>query len=103
MSKKRKTRSQKEKSVVRREHTHTEHTHTIEEAVIPVSYSVTDIKAPVQKKEVEIEQKKDSPQLNYLKHDIRTITLASGIVLAFDILLFTLLSTGTLNLGFLGY
>lgn len=100
MSKKRKTRSQKEKTMIRRE----QHVgHTQENVITPVSYSVKDISVPTQKKEIKKEPQKDFSQFNYLKHDIKTISVASGVVLAFDVLLFTLLSTGVLNLGFLGY
>lgn len=100
MSKKRKTRSQKEKAVLRRDH----HVEIAEnEVVIPtVSYSVSDIEqAP--KKSVLKTQKVELAHHNHLTRDMRTIGTATGIVLAFDILLFTLLSTGVLKLGFLGY
>lgn len=100
MSKKRKTRSQKERATER--HTHP-HVHAESEAIAPISYSVKDIEIPTAKKSLEQKPRKDFAQFNYLKKDIRTITVASGVVLAFDILLFTLLSTGVLNLGFLGY
>lgn len=99
MSKKRKTRSQKEKTMIRRE----QHVgHKQENAITPISYSVEDINV-TPKKTVAKEVQKNPSQVNYLKHDIRTIGLATGIVLAFDILLFTLLWTGTINFGFLGY
>lgn len=99
MSKKRKTRNQKEKTMIR----HKQHVeNSMENVIAPVSYSVKDINVAA-KKPATKELEKNSSQFNYLKHDIRTIGLATGIVLAFDVLLFTLLSTGVLNLGFLGY
>lgn len=101
MSKKRKTRKQKELAKT--------HTHNIQQLDIKEpTYSILDIK-PTEKKvekptqtfenELSVEQK----DIAYLKHDISAITAASGLILAFDILLFVLLTTGTFSLHFLGY
>ena len=100
MSKKRKTRSQKEKAVLRRDN----HVAIAEKEVVTptVSYSVSDIDTPP-RKSVQEAPKSELAHHNHLTQDMRTIGAATGIVLAFDILLFTLLSTGVLKLGFLGY
>lgn len=96
MSKKRKTRKEKEKAKVRH--------------LMPVSLPPTEtITYTIAKPEKKVEVSKPSPlpethRINtYLLHDMRKIAAASGIVLAFDILLYALISTGTLRLGFLGY
>lgn len=102
MSKKRKTRRQKETA-------HQRHTEEIQRLHIHAetpTYSLSGIKPekpadkilPPTKKET-FEQK----DIAYLKHDITAITAASGIIVAFDILLFVLLSTGFVRLHFLGY
>ena len=102
MSKKRKTRKEKEKATIRHEKLAEQKTTSPS-----VSYTVKDISEVTAKKKTAITKVKipsnDSSQVKYLKHDIRTIYTATGLILAFDILLFTLLSTGVLNLGFLGY
>ena len=102
MSKKRKTRKQKENSAVRLEHQHT-HVH-IDSPVYSISgITPLDIKKAtpltVKSKDSTVAQKDAA----YLKHDMIAITAASGIVAAFDILLFVLLTTGNLQLHFLGY
>lgn len=100
MSKKRKTRSQKEKTMQRREH----QAEIVEKEIkIPaVSYSVKDIATPTNKR-VQKESPQEIVRDNHLFKDMRTIGAATGMIIAFDILLFTLLSTGALKLGFLGY
>ena len=95
MSKKRKTRKQKEQASVRHQeqivHIHPE----------PAVYSVV---SPTKKSEkktpVASIPKADT---EYLKLDIVHIASASGIVVAIEILLFVLLTSGTLRLNFLGY
>jgi hypothetical protein len=104
MSKKRKTRKQKEAASLR--HTQEiQHVHVHAEAP---TYSITNIKpesnkviipAPQRKEDTTVEEKDAA----YLRHDIFAITAASGIVIAFDVLLLVLLSTGLLHLNFLGY
>ncbi len=103
MSKKRKTRKQKETAHIR----HTEELRHIHVHTDSPTYSVSGIKEkketaekPSQNREVDTYEQKD---IAYLKHDITAITAASGIIVAFDILLFVLLSTGVLRLHFLGY
>lgn len=96
MSKKRKTRKQKEAAKLR-------HTTTLPatETSVPV-YSVNIKKSPVRK--VETESKSSAQDaVPFMKKDITSISAASGIILAFDILLFTLLSSGFIKLNFLGY
>lgn len=97
MSKKRKTRKQKETSVKR-------HGFQVSQVEDTGYYSISGIHTP--KKEEEKEQKAlsiDMSQREYLRKDIISITASTGIILAFDILLFVLLSTGVLHLSFLGY
>src|SRR5690349_6807259 len=101
MSKKRKTRKQKEAAHLR----HVEEVKHVHVAVSP-TYKITipqnteakQEEAPI--KSLDTIEKRD---IEYLKHDITAITAASGIVVAFDILLFVILSSGFLRLHFLGY
>lgn len=101
MSKKRKTRKQKESARMR-------HTHQImlEKSETPL-YTVTGItKGSIKKKtisSIKIKSSILSSDLSYLKQDITSITAASGIILAFDAALLILLTTGALRLNFLGY
>lgn len=99
MSKKRKTRKQKEHAVSR----HSFHISNTPEA--KTSYSVTGLELKkVEKKPENINPTNSSlADLRYLRKDITSISAAMGIVLAFNILLFVLLSTGVLKLNFLGY
>lgn len=100
MSKKRKTRKQKEQATIR-------HAEQLQHVHIdtPV-YSVGVLKA---KKTPKSEAPKidtstfEQKDAAYLRHDIVAITAASGIIVAFNVLLFTLLSTGVIRLNFLGY
>jgi hypothetical protein len=39
----------------------------------------------------------------YLRHDMVSIAKATGVIVAFNLILFTLLSTGVIKLNFLGY
>lgn len=100
MSKKRKTRKQKERAVLHKETQH-EHLH------IPVSAPTYTIEVAQTTSKVENTKTPDKSALDkdveYLKQDIVKIAGASGIILAFDILLFVLLNSGTLKLHFLGY
>lgn len=102
MSKKRKTRSQKEKAVLRKEQ-RIEHAPSVEKEPLAPSYTVKDIKPVPQKEKKEKEPIKTLPDFYYQKKDMKSIAAATGIIIAFNILLFTLLSTGVLRLGFLGY
>lgn len=104
MSKKRKTRKQKEAAHIRHsEELHRLHTHT----EMP-TYSISGLSSErkvsekIHKPTEEI-QTFEQKDIAYLKHDITAITAASGIIVAFDILLFVVLSTGVLRLHFLGY
>ncbi len=102
MSKKRKTRKQKETAHLR----HSEELHKLHIHQETPTYSITTVKAEKKQAEKEISHPKESYEekdIAYLKHDMTAITAASGIVAAFDILLFVLLSTGFLRLHFLGY
>lgn len=100
MSKKRKTRSQKEKSLLRRDQITEEAKNEVKTPM--VTYSVKDIATPHARPSEIVTQKKDVEVRNMMK-DIKAIGAATGIIIAFDILLFTLLSSGVLKLGFLGY
>lgn len=99
MSKKRKTLKQK-KEAVRRHDYQISHNPTGE-----TSYSVVASKSKAEKKENKsvnyVDKKSDSNR--HLRKDITSIAAATGIVLAFDVLLLVLLSTGVLHLNFLGY
>lgn len=103
MSKKRKTRKQKETAHIR----HSEEIQKLHIHQKAPIYSVTALKTMDEKLEtkrtVSINESYEQKDIAYLKHDIAAITAASGIVAAFDILLFVLLSTGFLRLHFLGY
>lgn len=103
MSKKRKTRQQKVIAAAR----HTEHAHI---HVDTPTYSIANLKPSLVASETTKEPLKSRVDTTvaqkdaaYLRHDMVAITAASGIVTAFDILLFVLLTTGVLHLRFLGY
>lgn len=100
MSKKRKTRKQKE-------HAHLRQSEIVETIHIDTpTYTVAGLKNTVvkpQKAVIERDLSTTQKDQIYLKHDITAITAASGIIVALDILLFTLLSTGVFKLSFLGY
>jgi len=106
MSKKRKTRKQKELASIRHNVESIKHSlHIHSEAP---SYSISGIKTEKAESRIQMPVKpinstyaqKDA---EYLKHDMVSITAASGIVAAFDVLLFALLTTGVIHLNFLGY
>lgn len=102
MSKKRKTRKQKKTANLR----HSEELYNLHIHQETPTYSITTLKTEKKPSEKEVPLTKESYQqkdIAYLKHDITAITAASGIILAFDILLFTALSSGILRLHFLGY
>jgi hypothetical protein len=106
MSKKRKTRKQKELASTRHHVEIEQHTHHIHTQA--PTYSVASLpstKAIPTEKKVVIPEGSTVAQKDaeYLKHDMVAITAASGIVAAFDVLLFALLATGFLHLNFLGY
>lgn len=104
MSKKRKTRKQKETAHIR----HSEELQRLHLHAESPTYSIPLIKKEKiipepngeKVKELETYEQKD---IAYLKHDMSAITAASGIIVAFDILLFVLLSSNVLQLHFLGY
>ena len=104
MSKKRKTRKQKEVASLR----HNQQIQNVHVHADAPTYSIKDIKpekdktiipAVLKKEETTVEQKDAA----YLRHDMFAITAASGIIASFDILLFVLLTTGVIHLNFLGY
>jgi hypothetical protein len=102
MSKKRKTRKQKEIAHLR----HSEEIQKLHTHIEAPTYSVIGLKAEkisAIKENLQIKETFEQKDIAYLKHDITAITAASGIVAAFDILLFVLLTTGVLRLHFLGY
>lgn len=107
MSKKRKTKKQKVASVARK-HIDIEHseqtTDTAEHIHVPVTYSL-DVKKTVEKKHVPTEATSSSHSKvdSYVKRDISKIMYASAGILVFDVVLFVLLHTHLLKLGFLGY
>lgn len=71
-----------------------------------LSYSLPEVKKaskPTHHAPISHESTFDAATGNYMKKDMIHIASASGIILAFDILLFALLITGTLKLNLLGY
>ncbi len=101
MSKKRKTRKQKEIA-------HLRHIDQIQHIQVEApTYTVPDLKTKeikkVETKKTPIETSVAQKDIEYLRHDMVAITAAAGIVGAFDILLFVLLLTRTIHLNFLGY
>lgn len=106
MSKKRKTRKQKEAASSRHvAETQVDHTHHVH-AESP-TYSISGIKPSNTTPPVNTPKNLDMTFIQkdaaYLRHDMTAITAASGIVAAFEVLLFVLLSTGFVHLNFLGY
>lgn len=99
MSKKRKTRKQKEQAKQR----HTEFIQHIH--VDPPTYSLPGITPPktVKKEAKPVDADRQKNVAVFMKKDIVSIASASGIIIAFDILLLVLLSSGTVKLNFLGY
>ncbi len=100
MSKKRKTRKQKELAHERSLHqVHIQ----VERPIYSIS-SESSKKVPVLKTAIAEEKiHLDMNEVKYLKHDMRSIAAASGIVAAFDILLFVLLGSGVIHLNIFGY
>jgi len=105
MSKKRKTRKQKEAISRRNINELPEHVHHIHKEAS--TYSIEEIKHELPKIQREITIPTESgaklKDAAYLQHDMVAISAASGIVAAFDILLFALLATGFIHLRLLGY
>lgn len=95
MSKKRKTRQQKE-TASKRHQEQISHVHL--EAPV---YKIPGVKTV--KKTTPVVATLNNSDLIYLKHDIRLIIAASGIVVAFEVLLFVLLNSKVLTFNFLGY
>jgi hypothetical protein len=98
MSKKRKTRKQKEVASTRHIYPHV---HTLETPV----YSIGNI-AVKQKEITPVTSTRESvseKDIAYLRHDITLITAASGIIVAFNLLLFVLLTRGVIHLPVFGY
>lgn len=102
MSKKRKTRKQKETAHLRYVE-QIQHQHIQVEAGTYTISGIKESKKETEIKKPEIKESYEQKDIAYLKHDMVAITAASGIVAAFDILLFVLLSTGVIRLHFLGY
>jgi hypothetical protein len=101
MTKTRKTRKQKEESSKRRiEQVQHLHVHTDSPTYTITGISTKKAQPDVAKKEYSSAEQADAA---YLRHDIISITAASGIILAFDALLLILLASNTLHLNFLGY
>ena len=105
MSKKRKTRKQKETASRRNINELPRHVHHIHTE--PSTYSVEGVKPEqpnIQRNSIHpANSSADLKDAAYLRHDMVAISAASGIVAAFDILLFALLSTGFIHLRVLGY
>lgn len=106
MSKKRKTRKQKVTASTRHHveaEIHAPHFHqetpTYSISNLATTESVPRVKTVTKQADSSVEQK----DAEYLRHDMVAITAASGIVAAFDVLLFALLTTGFIHLNFLGY
>lgn len=99
MAKKRKTKEQKEKAASRKLHQLENSNSSTNVYSIDRSILSTTKKEKISDK---VESSSDKDQ-QYLRHDIFAISAASGIVIAFDILLFVMLSTGVIKLNFLGY
>ncbi len=97
MSKKRKTRKQKEHASKR---ILSQITHEPSETP---SYTVKVAPKKGFVANVKINPPEDLSDAAYLKKDINSISAASGIILASEILLFVLLASGVLKLNFLGY
>lgn len=97
MSKKRKTKKEKIASSVRRE----EETPVFETS--PKTYSIQ----PQHKIEIEVIEDSTSnaslDKLVSIPQNIKKILIASGIIFASNIILFLLLQTFSIELGFLGY
>ena len=104
MSKKRKTRKEKE-IATRRNADHI--THQVSSTIPTYSIKNIDIKKPIStisnERIILTDEMSEQKDIAYLKHDMVAISAASGIIIGFDILLLVLLTTGGLRLGFLGY
>lgn len=96
MSKKRKTRKQKEKAVLRPATVAVEETQKSQLYSIPKSEKTSQVKA---KPDTKLSQH----EFSYLRRDLISIASASGIIVAFNVLLAVLLFTSTVKLNFLGY
>lgn len=97
MSKKRKTRKQKEQAKIRQPNV------AVPENISVPSYSVKNIEVKKSStKQTGYEKIIDNANILYLRRDLISISAATGIVVAFNILLFTLLVNGV-KLNFLGY
>lgn len=97
MSKKRKTRKQKEAAVKRHEIEKSEMNTFVYAFEKKSVESKIILSAPKQQINIAAAQK------SYLSQDIRKIAIAAGFILAFDILLFALLSRGVIRFPWFGY
>lgn len=101
MTKKRRTRKQKEATAQRVE-SKNQHIH-----LESPTYSLTNLPKTQVIKKVDLENNGgnaySASEKSYLRKDMIAISAASGIILAFDFLLISLLSSGVLKLNFLGY
>lgn len=96
MSKKRKTRKQKERAQLK------SISIAIEEAQKNQLYSISKTKKAFSTHSLTVKPSNQN-DFSYLKKDIVSIASASGIIIAFNILLAVLLFTSTIKLNFLGY
>ncbi len=99
MPHKRKTRKEKEKATLRR----TSSNMTVKSTNLP-TYTLpkASMASKTQKEEVDTTSESSGSAI-YLKHDIRNIIAAGGMVIAFDLVLYLLLSRGLIRLPFFGY
>lgn len=107
MSKKRKTKKQKVASVARKhiDIVHSEQiTETAQHTHAPITYSLDVNKTAQSKREVPHSSSSSHSKVNsYVKRDVAKIMYTSAGILVFDVILFVLLHTHLLKLGFLGY
>lgn len=98
MSHKRKTRKEKEKTSLRKA------TPNIEGAIASTpTYTLPKSSLVLKSPTKESIYTESAGSRVYLMHDIRNIIAAGGIVIAFDFVLYLLLSRGLLRLPFFGY
>lgn len=99
MSKKRRTRKQKEIASLRH---NIPNIHTFEAPV----YSIKNVAIKEKEEivpEVFVKESVFQKDIAYLRHDITLITAAAGIIVAFDVLFFALLARGIIHLPAFGY
>lgn len=104
MSKKRKTRKQKELAAKRK----TNITTVANQIDLSPIYKIEKIERAEKAEKDETVEKKPNRTLEkgdvaYLKKDVRHIIAATGIIVSLDILIFVLLNTGVVRLPMFGY